>query len=237
MPFATATRRNASLLTEPNPRSSRRVRMRTCIDVRRGSPARVYSGVMQLHVCVQCRRHVDVNERTCPFCRAELAIPAPRVALPVARLSRATVFAGAALAGACWTSSAPRTTTVEDKTHERVEEPTPKPVAPGTIRGVLRDLTTRAVLANTPVTLHTDDGMQRRSVTDDRGEYVFTDLPPGTYIIAYDPMHPRQSPTLIQVTLADGVGQRADLEVYVPSSDPGPCCKPYGAPPARRRVV
>jgi hypothetical protein len=50
-----------------------------------------------LRPCSECRRHVAIEERACPFCGAALAAAAPRPAL-LGRASRAAVFAGAALA-------------------------------------------------------------------------------------------------------------------------------------------
>jgi hypothetical protein len=46
---------------------------------------------------VECRRHVAIGERACPFCRAELEVASPREG-KLGRVSRAAVFAGAALA-------------------------------------------------------------------------------------------------------------------------------------------
>lgn len=50
-----------------------------------------------LRPCSGCRRHVSIAERVCPFCAAPLAAVSPRDPL-IGRLSRAAVFAGAALA-------------------------------------------------------------------------------------------------------------------------------------------
>jgi hypothetical protein len=56
----------------------------------------------QLVPCSACRRHVDVQETSCPFCSASLdfsAVAPPR--LPTKRLGRAASFAfGATLVGA-----------------------------------------------------------------------------------------------------------------------------------------
>jgi len=51
----------------------------------------------ELRPCAECRRHVSVDERECPFCSAALTAVVPtRVVL--GRVSRAAVFASAALA-------------------------------------------------------------------------------------------------------------------------------------------
>ncbi len=53
----------------------------------------------QLRPCGECHRHVRIDETTCPFCSASLASATARP-LPNGRLTRAAVFAGAALVGA-----------------------------------------------------------------------------------------------------------------------------------------
>ena len=64
---------------------------------------------------------------------------------------------------------------------------------------------------------------------------------PGSYrVIADIPSGGRfQAPQRqVQVELAAGADERVDFDVPLPQRiDHGPCCKPYGAPPARRRVV
>lgn len=50
-----------------------------------------------LRPCSGCRRHVALDERVCPFCEAPLAAVSPKDPL-LGRMSRAAVFAGAALA-------------------------------------------------------------------------------------------------------------------------------------------
>src|SRR5687767_9454598 len=55
----------------------------------------------ELKPCVECRRHIAITEVACPFCGASVElVPVPSSRL--GRVSRAAVFAGAALAvGAC----------------------------------------------------------------------------------------------------------------------------------------
>jgi hypothetical protein len=145
------------------------------------------------------------------------------------------VFAGATLAGACWTSSAPRTTPVEQD--RRVVETKESAIAAGSIRGFVRDGATGAPLAGIAVMLHGDDGRAMRGISDENGEYVFAGLPPGTYTITYQPNHPRHAPTNVTVTLTGDTGQRADLSIFVPAPQQHNIPMPYGAPPARRRIV
>lgn len=54
---------------------------------------------MQLQPCAGCQRHVEITESACPFCGRGLAVQPPRSST-LGRVSRAAVFAGAALATA-----------------------------------------------------------------------------------------------------------------------------------------
>jgi hypothetical protein len=65
---------------------------------------------MELRACPGCRRHVAVDETSCPFCALALPPESPRVLSP-GRLSRAAVFAGAALVTACGGKPKPTDTT------------------------------------------------------------------------------------------------------------------------------
>jgi len=51
----------------------------------------------ELRPCGECRRHVAVSENACPFCGALRDATAPST-MRLGRMSRAAVFAGAALA-------------------------------------------------------------------------------------------------------------------------------------------
>ena len=53
---------------------------------------------MQLTTCPSCHRHVAITETTCPFCRN--AVEGVAKSSRIGRVSRAAVFAGAALATA-----------------------------------------------------------------------------------------------------------------------------------------
>jgi hypothetical protein len=93
-------------------------------------------------------------------------------------------------------------------------------------------------LVGTMVELRGDDGSRAQTRTDASGTYVFPKLRPGNYVVTTMIAHnPRSGPAQRGVTVQAGVVARADFQAqpYVP--DRGPCCKPYGAPPARRRVV
>jgi hypothetical protein len=84
----------------------------------------------ELRPCGECRRHVSIAERVCPFCSAELAVASPRVPL-LGRWSRAAVFAGATLASACGGKKAKSdTTNVDQQTQQAdagVTEPPKEP--------------------------------------------------------------------------------------------------------------
>jgi len=54
---------------------------------------------MQLKPCAACQRHVAITETACPFCSESLEVASPRSST-LGRVSRAAVFAGAALATA-----------------------------------------------------------------------------------------------------------------------------------------
>jgi hypothetical protein len=53
---------------------------------------------MQLEPCAGCQRHVAITETACPFCGHSIAVQSPRSSSTLGRMSRAAVFAGAALA-------------------------------------------------------------------------------------------------------------------------------------------
>ncbi len=196
----------------------------------------VYSSDMLLRLCPECRRHVTALEHACPFCGTRLSAAPARPPTSAARLGRAAVFAGAtALAGtACWTDAkTPRTTPIEDKKPVETKLAAPPP---GTIRGVIRNGANGAPLPGVSVTIEMDGG-PRYATSNQQGIYEFTGLPPGSYEVEWHSGNPRESPQLTEVTLGQDAGAIADINVYFPEPDTGPCCKPYGAPPARRRIV
>jgi hypothetical protein len=99
-----------------------------------------------------------------------------------------------------------------------------------------------------PVELKLEDGDKTlQAFTNAKGEYVFLDVAPGKYVLmpepGYENPRPQDGPVLqmaVPVDLAPNANERRDLSLVGPMPyvrDTGPCCKPYGAPPARRRVV
>ena len=86
-----------------------------------------------LRPCSGCRRHVSIDERVCPFCETTLTAASPHQPM-FGRLSRAAVFAGAALAStACGGKKKPDTTTTDQQTAQSdagVIEEQPKETEP-----------------------------------------------------------------------------------------------------------
>jgi hypothetical protein len=184
---------------------------------------------------VQCHRHVAAAEIFCPFCSAELAPSTPRHSVAAARLGRAAIFAGATVASACWTGPQANPDTTVHRQQQQVEAKAAT-IPPGTIRGVVRD-DSGAYRPQYPVMLQDEHGKTLNATTDANGEFEFRGLATGNYTVYAQPTSPRGAPTQTFVTLQPEHGERADLAIYPPPVDRGPCCKPYGAPPARRRIV
>lgn len=107
-------------------------------------------------------------------------------------------------------------------------------------------------LAGVTVHARNDEGVSVEVTSGVHGEYTFADLAPGQWRLSldhrvYDPYagsrRPQDGPMMVPdevVTLTPGENKRHDVGLSTPPPphrDTGPCCKPYGAPPARRRVV
>lgn len=86
------------------------------------------------------------------------------------------------------------------------------------------------------VTLH-GTGIDRNTQTGPDGSFTFTDVPVGQYKVTLLPQHPSGSQQVRNVTVVAGMPVRVQYTIASPVPDRGPCCKPYGAPPARRRIV
>jgi len=199
---------------------------------------------MSLQPCRGCARHVRGDETVCPFCAAPVHRAETRPLL--GRVSRAAVFAGAL--GGCWTSKAPAqpssTTTEQGDFAKPPDGSQPAAAARVSIEGVVTDVNTGAPLAQVPVQLYRSAGHDIEPVenmqpvaTDANGRYAFVDVPDGAYWVVVRAgsaaRFPRQP---VRVQSKVGVS-RVDVAVQMqhPTSNPIPA--PYGAPPARRRVV
>jgi hypothetical protein len=206
---------------------------------------------MTLRPCPACRRHVAAHESACPFCGGRTTVIPSRAIATVSKLSRAAIFAGAA---ACYTSTPdakqpppppPNEVAPPADTHEVPPPDTqtfaqPPTVGTGRIRGIVRR--SGPPLANTVlVDLVPLDGTSGGGTveTDRQGRFVFDKLQPGHYQLQLGGhVSGREPPPSIHVDVADGSDQEVVLQLRSPPPvDRGPCCKPYGAPPARRRVV
>lgn len=71
----------------------------------------------ELLPCGECRRHVAVSASACPFCGATREAGTPASAR-LGRLSRAAVFAGAALATTACGGKKPKTETVDNHANQ-----------------------------------------------------------------------------------------------------------------------
>jgi len=182
---------------------------------------------MTLQPCPQCSRHIRANETVCPFCAATIspAAPAPTI---YGRWSRAAVFAG--LAG-CYTSNPPPQNPPPPDQQQFAQPP----ATAGAISGVVTDGSTP--LANVPIFVD-GQGVQISRTTDANGRYEIGPLRPGGYRVTFGySNHPRRPAPFRQVEVRDA-SVRIDM-VIAPQApyDPSMDAKPYGAPPARRRVV
>jgi hypothetical protein len=114
------------------------------------------------------------------------------------------------------------------------------------LSGVVRE-DGRRMKGMTVILENRDDGTSLTTYANEKGEFQFLDLAPGAYSVmpapGYENPRPQDGPVLqmgVPVELAANANEQRDLSVVSPMPyvrDTGPCCKPYGAPPARRRVV
>jgi hypothetical protein len=88
-----------------------------------------------------------------------------------------------------------------------------------------------------PVQLHSNTS--RSEQTNAYGELVVRDLPPGQYTITVPSNHPRRAPAQAVVQLRSNTIERVNLvtDIQAPVYERHNSPKPYGAPPARKRVV
>lgn len=191
-------------------------------------PSPVYDGVMNLRPCTRCRRHVVAADPTCPFCGAAV----DRTSLSrraLGRISRAAVFASAV--GCAKTAPPPAQ---PSPTEPRFAVPPANESA--SVRGVV---TAGGVPVNgMRVTLEPLGASVRRSTrTDANGAYAFDDVPVGRYRVAPVTNERRPPPSAdLDLTANARLEQNFQLPAAAPV-DHHHEAKPYGAPPARRRVV
>ena len=181
-----------------------------------------------LQPCVGCRRHVDTRDSRCPFCGEAISASPPR-AVSGSRLSRAALFAGITLAevGA---GCAP---TPYETVHPHA--------GTAVVRGVLRDQHHRPVAGARVAVLGVSGAPdhQHDMTTDSMGRYAL-ELPPGEHRLHFDVnrVHGGRvtyGGTQFSVTLQ--AGEIKELHPQMTISEGMMGAKPYGAPPARRRIV
>jgi hypothetical protein len=173
---------------------------------------------MELVPCNVCRRHVSVGETTCPFCAA--AVPAQRARrfAPRGRITRAAVFS-AALVGCESKQEAPRPAPAPqqqgsddlekmlDGDHHVADRP------PATDAAIAADATELAAGAIDAGVL-ADAGLDEQALAEKRAKAAKAEK---------ERLRREREKKL--------------LETAVPDPDYHNIPKPYGAPPARRRVV
>lgn len=183
-----------------------------------------------LRPCAACARHVEVGELSCRWCGARLATAESRDPIAyVGRLSRAAIFAGAVVAAPLGCGPSVR---YEPLVADGSAFTT------GAVKGqVLRH--DGEPLSNASITLYSEqlrtnaDGRDSISTQlNAKGEFRVENLPPGDYRLGLSALSgsPRFTVRLGQVTVLS-------IELDKPKRDPRPMAKPYGAPPARRRIV
>jgi len=206
--------------------------------------------------CPGCRRHV-ADEAACPFCGIALAPQRPSRAVAPGRLSRAAVFAGATLTG-CWTNSnQPVTTPIEhhDTAQDKADKTEGSKVdasehhefarsaaKTGRIEGTLTETSTNQPQDGQQVALVNNATHARLVVTTDpAGHYMFDNVEPGDYTLVWDETgNPRRPSRRVSAHVADGAQVKLDITItWQPQQQQhhNNIPMPYGAPPARRRVV
>jgi hypothetical protein len=181
--------------------------------------------------CVGCRRHVAALEDACPFCGTSRAPTRRALIMKPGRLSRAAVFAGLA---ACYTSASPP-----------APPESPPPSGSGTpteqqhwihgsaLRGKLTHARTGAPLVGVTVEVWTSAAEATKATTNANGEYVIEGLEPRDYTVSF------MGPDGVRYAASKIVEVRGSKTAFDLAFDPvpAPVPKPYGAPPARRRIV
>lgn len=197
---------------------------------------------MNLQPCSSCRRHVADREHACPFCGAPLTT-APAPSAPK-RLTRAAIFASTVLAvPACWSSSAPKQTPIDNTSagsgSGQAADDVPSPKAgTGTIIITVVDSNTGNAVPGRWVRLVGGQSPANQQVaTDADGNATFANVPPGTYQAQSHDGNPRHSPSSLTVRVEPDEVSQQTMTVSIPTYNSHNVPMPYGAPPARRRIV
>jgi hypothetical protein len=217
-------------------------------------------GMSQLIPCEECRRHVVSTAAACPFCGfPRMSTPTSSLRVQVSRLSRAAVFAGMT---SCWSSSSPapaplpaeqtqtQTQTAQAPAFDDRNAPYPDPRRAPTPRPDRASLVARftdrsyQLMPNLKIRI---EGPESRTVTTGPdGIVIVENLLPGKYTVTVEGRPgPDYAPLVSELELTPGrVTPMGMLGEHMTNAEAAPkpidrsaCCKPYGAPPARRRVV
>lgn len=199
---------------------------------------------MQLEPCAQCRRHVASDAPSCPFCAAPRASTSRSVLAVGGRLSRAAVFSLAACSGGVQQTQVvpppppPPTDAALPADTTQFATPPPDGTQPTAGVGIVQGQVVfgRFPRAGVHIALR-GAGVARHTQTGDDGSFTFTDVPVGSYEVVLQPEHPNENEQIRNINVVAGQPVRVRYTIAEPVQDRGPCCKPYGAPPARRRMV
>jgi hypothetical protein len=154
----------------------------------------------------------------------------------VGRLSRAAVFSGLA---ACWTNTTREPTAAtpppppnDDTSMLRAQD---RAAGPASLTGQVINKTTNAPVPNAVVELHDQNGRVAATNTDADGRYRFDGLRPDDYQVVVRYSTPIEAGSAQLPVSFDEKG--GALVVLLPVYNRASVPKPYGAPPARRRIV
>ena len=171
--------------------------------------------------CERCKRHFSEREPHCPFCRHRSRL---------SYVSAAALSAGALLAGCDQGGGAKKAPTVTEK----------KPY--GTIRGSVTNKEGGSAVEGASVTLtlaapaSPNHAFTKVVPTDASGHYDLGIVDPGSYVLIVSHVSTDlQGYEQRNVTVAAGDDLKHDIALTftrIPVAPP-----PYGAPPARRRIV
>jgi len=181
---------------------------------------------MDLVPCAACRRHVAALAESCPFCGTARTPLRRALLVQPGRFSRAAVFAGLA---ACYTNtSAPPS---QNQSVPPVEKR--RAVGGSSLRGKLTHARTGAPLGGVVVEVWTTASVPTTATTSSSGEFVVSGLEPRDYTVSF------VGPDGVRYATSKIVEVRDKETVLDLAFDPvpAPVPKPYGAPPARRRLV
>ena len=187
---------------------------------------------MDLQPCAGCRRHIAVVETVCPFCaRVVTAAPYLRIQLR-GRVSRAAVFGAALAACGCPHEDAP------------AKQPPPRELAPEPLDRDFNELLGPATPAGgAPRPKPVDAALPDAAIADAAVDAAAPDA-------GIDPQEAeRRRLSRLEGQRIQRERERIERELEEKQRQVeqqrqidemrrrNPCCKPYGAPPARRRLV